>query len=185
MNRSNLNKTIFIPTFNKLCTYLSKKNYTYKNNNYICNKKFAVMHYNINNTNIIRIWKTYSFYNFWYTDFLQSDNQDNIASFDYIIQDDAIKLDFMCINDESLQYEFRENKYLTEKESAQISKSIINYIEQIAHDNNKKIIRIDVHENLNTYFKYYYKEGFKLTHQKCKDNSIWIIAEKELIHNKN
>lgn len=125
------NKTIFIKSFNNLYRILksngkdeiqkcmkSKKininQYTYEN--------YGIMHYNINKINILRIWNTNILFNYWYTDFISSTQEDHMASIDYRIENDAIIIDFLCIND------------------VKIKKAMIKYIETVAKEHNKQKI---------------------------------------------
>jgi hypothetical protein len=179
-NMIKFNNTILVPSFNDTCRLLSNKPNTNINTNYMCSEKIAIMHYNINYMNVVRIWKTNSFLNYWYTDFTNSSRQDQVAAFDYIInEDDTIKIDFMYINDEASSYENNSN-YLSDYEANQIKKAIFEYIKNIAKENNKIKIIVDVHNNLKIYNKYYAPEGFQLTDQKSLDNRYWIISEKVL-----
>lgn len=186
-NMIKLNNTILLPSFNEACKLLSNKSDTHIDTNYICGEKIALMHYNIKNINVVRIWKTNSVLNYWYTDFTNSNRNDFIAAFDYIINDDFIKIDYIYINDKSSQICNNYSDYLSDEEVIQIKKAIFIYIENLAKVNNvfsntanKKKIIVDVHNNLKLFNEYYKPEGFQLTDRRSLDNKNWIISEKVL-----
>ena len=177
-----LNRTIFFPNINKLCNFLSDKNHVYQDYNFLYNKKIALMHYNIKNYSIINIWKAHSFFNFWYTDYMESDKTDHIASFSYHLNNDSVKIDYMNINNnyndkQSTCGELSSNLHF----SAEINQSIMLYFKEYALKNNKYLIKANVHKNLRTYYKYYHHQGFELTDKICMNNQFLIKIEKKLI----
>lgn len=125
-------------------------------------------------TNIIRIWKTKSFMDIWYTPF---STNDFIGALDYTIQKDFVKIDYLCVNDID-EYNVRERECkLTDEETIALKKNLIQYIKNIAQEENKSKIIVDVHNNLRFYNKYYLDERFVLTDRKCKENPYWLEAE--------
>ena len=56
--------------------------------------------------------------------------------------------------------------------------SMIQFITGVAKQEQKKKIKLDVHENLRLYKQRFEEHGFVLTDRRCKDNRSWIETEK-------
>ena len=106
--------------------------------------------------NVIRIWEKKAFFAF-------SVRMNVILAIDYTLNDDHMKIE-----------------YLNPKESKQISKSALTYIENICTKNNKTKIIVDVHNNLKIFDEYYRNEGFKITNRRSIGNKFWLEAEKNI-----
>jgi hypothetical protein len=111
----------------------------------------------------------------WY-DEPQSNNF--IGIFDYGIFDDYIKIIGLSINDHVL-LGYHESM-LTESESQELMKSIIQHVKNVAQQENKPKIILDVHHNLRLYKKYFYPNGFIVTNRKCSDNPFWFESELDI-----
>ena len=167
------NKTILLPNLESL--------YDLLNNNddpslYICKcfyaDRIAIKHNFVNNIHIIRIWKTKSLLDYWFDSYC---NRNFIACIDYIIYDTYIKINHIGIND----YE-HSNIYinpLDDSDADDLIKNMVNFVKIVATKENKKKIRLDVHENLRLFSKYYYNLGFEIKTQKCIDNPFWVVTE--------
>ena len=173
------NKTVLVPTLQSLYNLLQKKVEPY--NFCIFADRIAIKHHTIvkdtkNNykTNIIRIWKTKSFMNLWYNRF---STNEFIGALDYTIQKDIVKIDYLCVNDID-QYNVSDKCCkLNDEETLELKNNLIQYIKNIAQEENKSKIIVDVHNNLRFYKKYYVDEGFVLTDRKCSDNPYWLETE--------
>lgn len=143
------NKTIFVNSFDNLCKILStnyiKPSYLSTNTSYYggtsislksSRNKYIMFHYNISKLNFIIIWKIDIQLNYWYTDFLSSNQSDHIASFDYTIEKDTIKINNLKINNK-----LTNSASLSDEKSIKIKKAFFNYIDTISKDDNKKIIK--------------------------------------------
>lgn len=109
----------------------------------------------------IRIWKTKSFLNLWYSSKILF-----IAGLDYIINDDHIKCENIILKSIS-NYSL---SLLTQEEINKLSHSMIEHLKITGQKKNKSKIIIDVHNNLRNYKQFYEKEGFLLTNNKSKVN---------------
>jgi len=128
----------------------------------------------------IRIWKSNSILDVWY-DRLTSRNF--IAALDYELFDDYVKIDYLKPNDaensNNLSYGCISNyEHLTDYDAKEVVNSMIKYVENIARQNNKNKIVLDVHGNLRIFNKYYAENGFIVTDRKCCDNPFWKETEK-------
>ena len=172
-------KTVLVPTLQSLYNLLHKRIEPYK----VCiyADRIAIKHHTINKdtkndykTNIIRIWKTTSFLNIWYNRFSTTDF---IGALDYTIQKDFVKIDYLCVNNiDEYNVRYKDCK-LTDEETIELKKNLIQYIKNIAQEENKSKIIVDIHNNLRFYNKYYVDEGFVVTDRKCTDNPYWLEAE--------
>lgn len=167
------NKSIILKDFamvNKILKTYSIQNMD--NSNIIYGDRYFMNHRMVGDTNVIRIWKTKSLFDIWY-DEMRADNW--IASIDYKIADDHLKIEYMNINDIECRL---NNKYLLgNQESTEINKSMIEFVKHISKENKKDKIVVDVHNNLRIFDKYYKPEGFISTSRRCIDNPFWVEAE--------
>lgn len=172
------NKTIIVPNLNALNNLLiNNENSSLYNCKCIYGNRIAIQHYFHKNKHYIRIWKTIALFDYWYNDYNYC-HKNFIASLEYTIYDNYIKIDYLYINN----YENKTNHYLynnplNEYESEDLIISLLNFIKIIAKKQNKYKIIKDVHENLQIYYKYYYYNNFNLTERRCKDNPFWIETE--------
>jgi hypothetical protein len=166
------NKIILLPNYDELNEYLKNElNYNYNCPSFY-NDRIAITT-NYKNKNSIRIWKTFSILDIWYSKFVE---KNIIGALDYSIHDTFIKIDYLFINDEEKLY-MNYNFFLNEDDAEKLVHSFILYIKDIAKKENKNKIIIDVHNNLRYYNKYYKDEGFCITKRKSKDNPFWIETE--------
>lgn len=149
------NKTITLPNMKSLFQILTNQSII-PSSLFFNKNKISIKHFNHNNLNGIRIWKTKLFMN-------HVSNNNFIAGIDYTINDDKIKIEFMNINE---NYELNEN--------------LIQFIKQLAKENEKTKVVVDVHYNLKNFNKYYKSQGFKITNRKSVDNPYWLEAELDL-----
>ena len=143
------------------------------NNKYILPRfyynRIAIRHSTTdNNKNIIRIWKTRSWFDYWY-DNCSSSNY--IGALDYTIYNDNIKIEYLSINE----------KKLSKSDSSQLVYSLIKFTETIAKKEKKNKIILDIHTNLKMYNQYYSNSGFIITNTKSADNPFWLQTEKLLL----
>lgn len=166
------NKTLLLPNLESICDLLNNKesNYIYFSN-YICNERTAIKHWNVGKMNIIRIWNTRSFLDYWYNEFCDSERR-FIGALDYTIHDNYIKIEYLCINDGE-NYMMYDDVLETE-EAHELIHSLINYVKILANKENKPKIVMNVHGNLRLYDKYYSRVGFETTNNKCIDNPYWV-----------
>ena len=148
-----------------------------KTNNFY--NKIAVEHYFINNCNmnVIRIWNVKSIYNWWNQ---KSSLNNFVMAIDYKINKDEVKIEYFNINhrkDDVENCKNIKNDVLTENEIYELLNSTIIFIENIAKENNKNKIIIDVHNDLEIYNKYY-KDFFQLTNRKTSDIPFWLEVER-------
>ena len=167
------NNVVLLPSLRVLNKFLHKENIVdqcilYKN-------RIAIKHYAIENINVIRIWETKSLFNVWYDDF---SNNKFIGAIDYSINDKDIKIEYMNINDGHTGSNY--NNILCKDDALELKKSLVFHVKNLAKENDKNKIRIDVHSNLRIYNKYFKNEGFVITDRKCTDNLYWIESELEI-----
>lgn len=167
------NKTVLLPTIGSLINTL-KTQYISPSSIFFYGDRFAIKHFNHNDLNVVRIWKTKSFMDKWYDDF----NCDYfIGAIDYKICDDKIKIEYMNINDSNdvlyEKYKFKMN----DDDAMKLNTAMIDFVKNIAKENKKPKIVIDVHNNLRIYNKYYNVEGFEITDRKAEGNRFWLEAE--------
>lgn len=142
--------------------------------------KIAIQYCLKNDLHIIRIWKTKTLFDFWYTDFSKC-GKNLIAVMDFYICPTMIKIKHLYVNDGNKESNYLYNYLLDDEEAEDLVKSLIIYIKKIASLYNVKKIMMDVHENLRIFEKYYYFLGFQLTSRRCKDNPFWIEVELNII----
>ena len=141
----------------------------------ICNEKIMIRHNTIDrNINMIRIWKTNTIFDYYYDEF---SCQNFIGCLDYMTKSDCIKIDYMNVNDSKFIYLNRDSNILDEEEIREVTSMLIDFLKKLAKKENKKRIVIDVHQNLKIYKRYYEREGFIATNNKCYDNPYWVEAE--------
>jgi len=170
-----LNKVLLLPSLhslNKLLNYNIFINPSF----YFCNDIIAINHKIINNDkNIIRIWKTNSWFYIFYNDF---STRKFIGALDYKINDDHIKIEYMNINDGENS---NINDFILDSNDAiELNSSLINFIKNVAKTENKNKVIVDVHNNLRIFNKYYHTDNFKITSRRCSDNPYWLEAELNL-----
>ncbi len=117
------------------------------------------------NAHVVRIWKTRSFLDIWYDDFLSSSSQ-FVAAIDYEMRPDHLKIEYMNINDV-----FTVNS----EESRQLNTALIAWMKVTAREESKPKVIVDVHHNLRIFDKYYRSEGFRVTERKSHDNHFWLL----------
>ena len=133
-----------------------------KLNNCIYIDRIFIKHYIDNDNdglNIIRIWKTKALFDYFYDDF--QNTQNFIASIDYLLTNNNIKIQYLNIN-EDYKYNF-------------IEKSLISFIKKIGKENNKKKVIVNIHNKL--FNKYYIDEGFIITERQCSENPYLVECE--------
>jgi hypothetical protein len=179
------NNTILLPNLQSLFNLLSNnenENNCESENLYNCkplfSERIAIQHFIKNEKekerHIIRIWNTTSLFDYWYYPF-DNCGKNFIATIDYFIRDEHIKINHLGINDffNGDMY----NNSLDNYDSEDLVKNLINFVKMVAKEECKDKIILDVHENLRLFFKYYYYIGFKTTNRKCTDNPFWIQTE--------
>ena len=122
----------------------------------------------------VRIWRTQSLLDWWYD--TNSSGRTFVGALDYIVEKEAIKIDYININDKDniCSYEDR----LSTEESAELLNSMMQFITGVAKQEQKNKIKMDVHGNLRLYKQRFEDHGFVLTDRRCKDNRAWIETEK-------
>jgi hypothetical protein len=143
--------------------------------NYISNN-IAVRHYMHQDLNVIRIWNVNSISKYLYE---ESAINNFIIAFDYKIEQDRIKIEYLNMNDNKYSNTKYNSNYLTDNDVYELTSSIVIFIEKIARENNKNRIVIDVHKDLKTYNKYY-KDFFQVTSRISLDHPRWIEIEKNI-----
>ena len=144
--------------------------------------RIAVQHIVNKTQHRIQIWKTDTWFDYWYTDF-QNCGKNLIAVMDFSLNDDVqeedtIKIDRIYVNDGSNLQLY--NRILDEQDAEDLMKSLVEFVKNVAKVENKNKIILDVHSNLRIYLKYYYFLGFKTTYRKCIDNPFWMECEMNL-----
>lgn len=125
----------------------------------------------------IRMWRTKSLLDWWYDERSSADHY--IGALDYTIEKNHIRCQYITVNDGYNAY--RESlSQLTEEESKELVHSMVHYLTEVAKQENKPKIVLDVHHNLRYYKKYFEKEGFVVTERKARDNRAWVETELSL-----
>jgi len=171
------NKTILLPNLDALTDVLINNE---NPNLYTCNcvyeERIAIQHHIQKGMHNIRIWRTKSLFDFWFNDFHYS-GRNFIASLDYTIHKNFIKIEHLGINDrEPVNLRLYDNSFDCD-DAEDIIKYLIHFVKMVGKRENKSKIILDVHENFRLYEKYYYYEGFKITERKSKGNPFWIETE--------
>ena len=122
----------------------------------IYSDRIAIKHSMIGNTNVVRMWKTQSFFDMWYDDF---ESAKFVAAIDYEVKPDYLKIEYMNINDgfDSML----DTATVNSTESRQLNTALIMWIKTIAKEEKKPKVIIDVHQNTKIFDKYYHCEGFR------------------------
>ena len=168
-----LNKTILLPTICALKRLLIDQ-YITPLKTCFYGDRIAIKHFMNRDMNVVRMWKAKSFMDWCYDDFSSSTF---IGAIDYTIFDDNIKIEYMNINDsDNILYNKLKFK-MDDEEAMKVNSAMIKFIKNIANENNKPKVIIDVHNNLKIFNKYYKYEGFKVTNRKAVDNPFWLEAE--------
>lgn len=172
------NKVILLPNLDAVCILLNNnKNEGLYQCKCMYENRIAIQYYwnNKDKTqNTIRVWRTWSLFDYWYNDF-QYMAKNFIGALDYTIQEDYIKIDYININDEEKKHMFHLN--LDENEAQDLIKAFIQFLKIIAKKEKKNKIVLDVHSNCRIFYKYYYNEGFNITNRQCKNNPFWMETE--------
>ena len=168
------NKTILVPSLSIINLLLCNKNIVIPSYLCIYEDRFAIKHYTRNDMNVLRVWKTKSWFDYWYNDF--SDTGERfIAALDYTINDDHIKIEHICVNDGENNGIYQDA--LDNHDASELIISLFAFVTSVAKEEKKMRITMDVHENLRLYNKYYKDGGFVLTCDKCQDNPVWIKTQ--------
>ena len=173
------NKKIYLlPNFDSIyeCLLTKEDSNTY-NCNCIWGERIALEEFKMQNTNVIRIWKTFSLFDYWFKEY---NCENSIANLDYIIYEDYIKIDYLFVNNNKKYY---SKNSISNEEEEKIIYIIINFIKNLSVKEKKTKIIMDVHKNLNMYKKYYYYSGFELTNRTSKHNPYWREIEINLDKN--
>lgn len=170
-----LKNTSLFSNFNELHQYLRIGNMPKQPFNVYSNK--IMINQTIeNDVNIFRIFKSKVLFD--YTGNEYKNMNDFIGALHYSINPDNIKIKYMdidiCKNDDYNDFCFNE------KEAFEIKKSLIAYVKNLAKEEKKSKIIVDVHHNMKTYNSLFLKEGFTITARKSNHNPHWI--EIEYIH---
>lgn len=169
------NKTILLPTIGSLLRILTNQHTIPPIAPCFYKEKIAIKHVNRNNLHIVRIWKTKSFMDWVYDDF---NSEHFMGAIDYNICDDKIKIEYMNVNDDEniLHRKFK----LADSEAMELNTAMIEFVKNVAMENKKPKIVVDVHNNLRIFNKYYKPDGFDITDRKAVDNPFWLEAEMRL-----
>ena len=167
------NKVTLIPNLTALQGLLTGLHNDINKSCFYCDR-IAIKHYSRGNLNVIRAWNTPSVLDIWYNDFKTSSF---VCAIDYAVKDDHIKIEYFNMNDDESCSIFPSPDGLNHKEAKELNRAMIDFVKQIAENEKKKKIVIDVHQNLRIFNKYYGCEGFTATKRKCSDNPYWIEAE--------
>ena len=144
--------------------------------------RIAVQHIVNKTRHRIQIWKTDTWFDYWYTGF-HNCGKNLIAVMDFSLNDDVqeedtIKIDRIYVNDGSNPQLY--NRILDEQDAEDLMKCLVEFVKNVAKVENKNKIILDVHSNLRIYLKYYYFLGFQTTYRKCIDNPFWMECEMNL-----
>lgn len=122
----------------------------------------------------IRIWRTQSLLDWWYD--THSSGKSFVGALDYVVEKDAIKIDYITIHDKDNICSNEDR--LSNEESTELMNSMMQFITGVAKQEQKNKIKLDVHENLRLYKQRFEDHGFVLTGRQCKDNRCWVETEK-------
>lgn len=168
----------FFESLKDLNCYLQDKPYKYINTNlfnlFYCNEKIAMKKYKSEQNQIIRMWRTNTFLDIWYTDFPCIRNDQFIALINYSLSGDSIKINNITLNDFDFAVKMGSNNCLNATKERELRLSIMHYMIIIAINNNKRKIVVNTHRNMIEYNTIYYDYGFKLTNRKIDDNMFEI-----------
>lgn len=166
------NKQILVANLQIACEMLQNRIVNVKMPFCIYGNRVAIKHYKHRDTDVIRLWKTKSLFDIWYDDFISGIF---VAGIDYCVNTDHVKIEYMNIHDDFCTLK-NDNK-LNKQESNLVNHSLLEYMKQIAKENNKNKIIVDVHHNLKIFDQYYKNEGFVSTLRTAADNPNWVEAE--------
>jgi len=193
------NKVVFVASVNEMCKFFRNPN-VFQPSSCIYDDRIVIKHSIIppvpcggncsamqgERIHSIRAWKTKSVFDLWYEDFT---TRTFVAALDYEIKEDHVKIQYMNINDkESVKATYGEGSEASRIniklhpsvdtiESIQINRALLNYVKDVAIEEKKNKVIVDVHENLRIFNIYYRREGFHVTDRKCSDNPYWIETE--------
>lgn len=154
------------------------ENGTIVNDIYKYNNKIFVKHNVYGDEHSIRVWQSNSVLDVWYD---MQTSKNFVAAIDYTIAPDRVKIDYLNLNDaEMAQHNYGSPPFFDDICAKITVKSMIKHVENVARENGKSEIVIDVHGNLRLYDKFYKNCGFVATDTKCKDNSFWREAVKHI-----
>lgn len=154
------------------------ENGTIVNDIYKYSNKIFVKHNVYVDGHSIRIWQSNSVLDVWYD---MQTSKNFIAAIDYTIEKDRVKIEYLNLNDEEMaQHNFESPPFFDDISAKNTVKSMIKYVENVARENGKSEIVIDVHRNLRIYDKFYKECGFVATDTMCKDNPFWRETVKHI-----
>lgn len=169
---SRLNKTILLSNFTELNHFL-RVGHIPKQPFHIYSNKIAVKQIFDSNRNVFRISKTKILFNYECNETTESG--DFIGMLDYKVNPDNIKIE--CIDIKNSENSDYNDIYLDEDEVFELKKSLIVFVKNLAKEQQKSKIIVDVHHNLRTYNSLYSHAGFQVTNRKSQDNQFWIESE--------
>ena len=136
---------------------------------------------------MIRLWKTKSVFDLWYDDF---NTRNFVGALDYTIHPEHIKIEYMSINEPAKNSRDkmykklldRNNDVMTTEESDELRRAMLHFMKNLAKEEQKSKIVVDVYDNLKLFNQYYRDEGFRITDQKCsRYNPHWIESEFDVV----
>lgn len=167
-----LKPTTLFSNFNELHQYL-RIGLVPKQPFNVYSNKMMVHHTVDNEINVFRICKTKLLFDYAGNDYKNLNNY--VAVLDYSVNPDNIKIEY--INVDNCDNNNYNDFYFDEKEAFEMKKSLIVYVKNLAKEENKNKIIVDVHHNLNTYNSLYLKEGFSITTRNSTRSPQWIEIE--------
>jgi len=126
-----------------------------------------------------RICKTKLLFDYAGNDYTPLNNY--VAALDYSVNPDNIKIEY--INVDNCENNNYNDFYFDEKQTFELKKSLIAYVKNLAKEENKNKVIVDVHHNLNTYNLLYSTEGFKVTTRNSIHGPHWIEIEYTPLNN--
>lgn len=135
----NFTKTYIYNNFKSLLNSLNNVELNNESNIFIYDKYVVGIKNDTYNYNYIRIWKSKAFFNYYFYDMKPFYNL--ICCFNYIINDDHIKIEYLSINN----ILYNKDLIINDEDSTKLKISLMKYIEKIATKNNldKIIIQKD------------------------------------------
>jgi len=143
-----------------VCRYLQNKET--KNTKSYCGENYAIKEYITNDHHIVCIWKTFTYFDFWYRDFTFTTNDDLIAVVDYYFVEDSLKIENFTVNDFDYALKKKHFHYLNLNDAQQIRTSILSYLINIAAIHVKNNIIIELQHDARAYITSYMDYGFKI-----------------------
>jgi hypothetical protein len=186
------NKIVLVSGINAMCKLFQQPNS-------LCNSptipsfpslysdRIAIKHSMSTDTlHMIRLWKTKSVFDLWYDDF---NTRNFVGALDYEVHADHINIEYMSINEPTENNRDKmykkildqNNDVITAEESDELIHAMLHFMKNVAKEEKKSKIVVDVHHNLRIFNKYYQEEGFNVTDRKCSDNPYWIETEYDVV----